>query len=187
MMRRLLIACVAVLLIVPQVHATEESDPYTHFFNDTWNAFDEELELAREEGKRGVFMFFEMDACPFCHWMKQEVLSRSDVQEYFRENFLNFPVDIEGALEVTTFDGKLMSQRDYAVLEHRVRATPVMLFFDLEGEVVHRYTGRTSGAAEFIQLGEYVASGAHEEMSFPAYQRQQRDAGEGSSDGPGYF
>jgi thioredoxin-related protein len=166
--------------------AVEERDPYRYFFNETWNEFDQELERANAEGKEGVFMFFEMDACPFCDWMKQAVLSRSDVQEYYRDNFLNFTVDIEGALDITTFDGEMMSQREFASDVHRVRATPVMIYFDLEGDVVHRYTGRTSGVEEFLRMGEFVASGAHEEMNFENYQRQGGKADDGSS-GADYF
>ncbi|MFO8156057.1 MAG: thioredoxin family protein [Pseudomonadota bacterium] len=187
MLRLVLVGSMALgLLFHAAAGAVEEREPERHFFNETWNEFDQELEKARAEGKNGVFMFFEMDACPFCDWMKEEVLSRSDVQEYYRENFLNFTVDIEGSIDITTFDGEMMSQREFATDVHRVRATPVMIYFDLEGDAVHRYTGRTSGAEEFIRMGEFIASGAHEEMDFENYQRQKNDADNGSS-GADYF
>ena len=40
------------------------------FFDETFGDFTEELTHAREQGKVGVFVFFEMDECPFCHRMK---------------------------------------------------------------------------------------------------------------------
>ena len=60
------------VLCVGQAQAVAGRDPYTYFFNETWNNFSEELVKARAEGKKGILLFFEMDECPFCHWMKQK-------------------------------------------------------------------------------------------------------------------
>lgn len=155
----------------------EPRDPYQHFFNETWGDFQEELASAREQGKRGIFVFFEMDECPFCHYMKNTVLNQPAVQAYYRENFLNFAVDIEGDVEVHNFDGESMSQKDFAFKEHRVRATPVLAFFDLEGQRILRSVGKTADAQEFLWMGEFVSSGAYEEMPFTRYKREKRQAG----------
>jgi len=166
--------------------AAAEKDPDEHFFNETWNEFDQELQRARDEGKEGIFIFFEMDGCPFCHWMRTNVLNQEEVQAYYRENFLNFTVDIEGAVQVVAFDGTPMEQRAFAFDRNRVRATPVLAFFDLEGERIYRYTGKTSGVEEFLTMGRYVAEGAYEEQNFPAYREAQQDAG-GDDSGASYY
>ncbi|MEJ2406500.1 MAG: thioredoxin family protein [Candidatus Thiodiazotropha sp.] len=150
-------------------------DPYTYFFNETFGDFSEELQNAKDQGKKGVMIFFEMDECPFCHWMKMNVLNRPDVQEYYRKNFLMFPVDIEGDIQITDFKGKTMSQKDFAFKEYRVRATPVIAFFDLDGNIVQRHTGRTATAEEFMLMGHYVAEGHYKDMRFAAYKRKHRD------------
>lgn len=54
------------------------------FFDTTFGDFTEELQLAEEEGKKGILIFFEMDECPFCHRMKTTVLNQPDVIEYFK-------------------------------------------------------------------------------------------------------
>lgn len=120
-------------------------------------------------------IFFEMDECPFCHRMKETVLNQPDVQEYFRENFLLFSVDIEGDLEITDFEGNAMSQKDFAFKSNRVRATPVFAFFDLTGKRVVRYTGATNGVDEFKWLGKYVIDGEYEKMPFAKYKRQKKE------------
>lgn len=150
-------------------------DPYTYFFNETFGDFSEELENARDAGKKGVMIFFEMDECPFCHWMKKNVLNQPQVQAYYREQFLMFPVDIEGDIQITNFKGDSMSQKDFAFKEHRVRATPVIAFFDLDGNVVHRHTGRTSSVEEFMLMGRYVAEGHYKQTRFTRFKRQNRD------------
>ena len=152
----------------------ETRDPYQHFFSETFGDFTEELETARAEGKKGVMIFFEMDECPFCHRMKQTILNRPDVQAYFRERFIALSVDVEGDVEITDFQGRTMAQKDYAFKVNRVRATPVIAFFDLEGRRVVRYTGATSSVEEFLWLTDYASEGHYQRLSFTKYKRERR-------------
>ncbi|MBL1278187.1 MAG: thioredoxin family protein [Ectothiorhodospiraceae bacterium] len=148
-------------------------DPYTHFFNESWGQFPEELEKARAEGKTAILLFFELDECPFCRRMKTTVLNQPEVQAYFREHFLNFAIDIEGEVEMTDFKGTITTQRIFSEKDNRVRATPVFAFYDLQGDRIVRYTGATSGIKEFLWLGEFVAQGIYKDMSFTRYKRQK--------------
>jgi thioredoxin-related protein len=154
-------------------------DPGTYFFDQTFGDFPEELSNAREQGKRGILIMFEMDECPFCHRMKTTVLNQPEIQDYFKEHFLVFPVDIEGDVEVTDFSGETLPQKDFALQQFRVRATPVFAFFDLDGRLVARYTGATRDAREFRWLGEYVVDGAYTETSFTRYKRDRLKAAQG--------
>lgn len=162
------------VLAVAHTAAAEGRDPYQYFFHETWNDFQEELENARAEGKKGILFFFEMDECPFCHRMKKTVLNQPEVQAYFRKHFRLFAVDIEGDIEVVDMQGNSTTQKDFALKSNRVRATPVFAFYDLEGKRIARYTGATNTVEEFLWLGEYVTSGAYREMPFPRYKRQRR-------------
>jgi len=150
-------------------------DPGTHFFNDTFGNFQEELDTARAEGKKGVLLMFEMDECPFCHYMKTRILNQPDVQDYFREHFLIFSVDIEGDIEITDFAGTTTTMKDFA-LKNRVRATPVFAFFDLDGNYIKRarLTGKANNSDEFMLLGRYVVEGAYTTGSFTRYKRAGR-------------
>ena len=149
-------------------------DPDSAFFHQTLGDFREELEIAREEGKTGVLLFFEMDECPFCARMKRDVLNRPQVQDYYREHFRIIPVDIEGDVEIVDFQGQSMAEKNFAFQANRVRATPVFLFYTLDGEQVARYTGATSGIDEFLWLGEYVVQGVYRDMPFTKYKRIRR-------------
>jgi thioredoxin-related protein len=153
----------------------EPRDPGQYFFDQTFGDFSEELAKAKEEGKKGVLLMFEMDECPFCHRMKTTVLNQPEVQDYYKKNFLVFPVDIEGDVEVTDFSGTPMPQKDFALQEFRVRATPVFAFFDLDGKLVTRYTGATRDVQEFMWLGEYVVAQRYQDIPFPKYKRERQD------------
>jgi len=125
--------------------ADRPRDPGQFFFNDSFWDFTEELENARESGKKGILLTFEMDECPFCQRMKATVLNQPEVQDYFREHFLIFPVDIEGDVEVGDFKG---------------RTTTMKVF-----------TGAARDKDEFMLLGKYVVDKAYAKQSFTRYKR----------------
>ena len=166
------------LLLVLQAPLWAEvtRDPAQYFFDQSLGDFKEELATAREAGKDGLLLFFEMDECPFCYRMKTTVLNRPEVQDYYKEHFLIFPVDIEGDVEIVDFKGDTVTQKDFAFRQYRVRATPVFGFFDLDGKLVTRFTGATRDAEEFLWLGEYVVGRVYEQMPFSRYKRERKKA-----------
>ncbi|WP_126453935.1 thioredoxin family protein [Sulfuriflexus mobilis] len=175
MLLRNVFAGVLAMLFSVAVQAEEAPrDPYVHFFNQSLGDFSEELQVAREEGKKAVMLFFEQDECPFCHYMKNTVLNQPEVQDYFRKNFALFAIDIEGDVEMTDFEGQTMKMKDFAFKLNRVRATPVIAFYDMEGKRVVRHIGKTSGKDEFMLLGRFVAEETYKEMRFTKYKREQR-------------
>lgn len=161
-----LISLMFSLTMLSTAHAAE-------FFQQTFGNYAEELEDARDDGKLGVFVFFEMDDCPFCHRMKETILTEPDVQAYFQQHFKTLRLDIEGANPVVDFDGTEYSEKEMAVKKYRVRATPVMIVFDLEGKPVARYTGPTNTKDEFLLFGKYVVDGSYKTMPFTRYKRMQ--------------
>lgn len=165
---------ILILALSSNSFAGEPRDPYKFFFHESWGDLPEEVQKAKEQKKAGMVVFFEMDECPFCHYMKMNVLNQPEVQEYFQKHFINISVDIEGDIEMVNFKGKTIKQKDFAFKEHRVRATPVIAFFDLNGKRVHRHIGKTNGVQEFLWMGEYVVEGAHKEMPFIKYKRKKR-------------
>ena len=158
------------------VSADAPRDPYKYFFNDSFGDYSEELSNAKEQGKKAIMVFFEQDECPFCHRMKTTIMNQPTVQEYFRERFLLFAHDIEGDLEIVDFEGNNTTQKDYAVKVQRVRATPVIAFFNLEGKRITRYIGATPSATEFKWLADYVAEGHYKNTSFTKYKRERKQA-----------
>lgn len=171
----LIVGLVLLFSLAGVAQTAEPRDPYRHFFHDSFGDLGEELATARAEGKKGLLIFFEMDECPFCHRMKQTVLNQPQVQDYYREHFRSISVDVEGGLDITDFDGNVMKQNEFAFKKHRVRATPVFVFFDLEGKPVARYTGPTKDVEEFLWLGEYVADERYRELPFARYKRERQE------------
>lgn len=168
-----------VLLLLFSSQTFAQRDAQDHFFDQSLGDFSEELDVAKEEGKKGILIMFELDDCPFCHRMKQTVLNQEKVQDYYKQHFLIYTVDIEGDVSMTDFQGNEVIEKDFAFKQHRVRATPVFGFFDLEGKMVTRFTGATNTPEEFMWLGEYVVDEQYKKTSFTKYKRQRKAASRG--------
>jgi len=164
-----LIMVILVFSIQTKLYASELT-----FFDKSFGDFSEELEIAKEEGKKGILMFFEMDECPFCHRMKTTVLNQPEVMSFYKKHFKIFQVNIEGDVEMTDFQGNETTQKDFSFKQQRVRATPVFAFFDLSGKRVVKYTGPTSSVKEFIWLGEFMLNEEYKKSSFTRYKRSRK-------------
>jgi len=138
------------------------------FFDSGLGDFKAELAAAQKAGKRGVLLMFEADACPYCRRMRDQVLSRSDVQAYFHQHFAIYPVDVLGDVQITDFNGAEVSEKMFA-RSMRVRGTPTFVFVGLDGKELTRYSGATKDAKEFMQLGRYVAEGHYANQGFEQF------------------
>lgn len=168
-MRRWLLG---LMLLFPLAAFADVRDPEKHFFDPKLGDFKEELAVAKQQGKQGVMLFFEMDDCPFCARMKATILNQSEVQDFYRKHFLIYSVDTQGDVAMTDFKGKETVEKAFA-LQHRVRATPVIMFFDLEGNPVTRHTGPAKDKDDFMLLGRYVIEGAYKQMPYERYKKAQ--------------
>lgn len=138
------------------------------FFDASLGDFAAELKAARQQGKLGVLLVFEAEGCPFCHRMRERVLSQATVQQYFRRHFSIFAVDFLGSVTVTDFAGQDVAEKAFA-RAWKVRGTPTYLFVDLDGRELARYTGATRDVEEFMALGRYVVDGHHRTASFEQF------------------
>ena len=150
-------------------------DAMAYFFHQSFNNLDEELEIAAEENKSGVFIMFSDKDCPWCLKMKTTIMNRVEVQNYYRQHFRLLTIDIRGDTPMTDFDGNEISEKDFAFKQHRVRATPVFMFFDSSGKKTMRLTGIVRDAKEFLWLGEFVVSGAYQNTNFTKYKRERAE------------
>ena len=116
----------------------------------------------------------------FHHWQAHAFPDRFS-QAYFAERFHSLSMDIEGDIEIVDFAGTDMTQKEFA-RQNRVRATPLLVFFDLEGKPLLKYVGAPSGKQEFIWMGEFVAEkvylqkdDAGRNIRFARYKRMKKD------------
>ncbi|MFN4148168.1 MAG: thioredoxin family protein [Rhodocyclaceae bacterium] len=142
--------------------------PGDEFFAASLGDFAAELRTARQEGKRGILLVLEAEGCPFCKRMREQIMSRAEVKEFFHRHFNVFSLDVNGSVMITTPDGKEMSEKEFA--RHlKFKGTPTFVFFSVEGREMARYTGATRDAETFLSLGRFAAEGHWQRMSFEQF------------------
>ncbi len=156
------------LLCSAVVHA-QPRNPDAYFFDQTFGDLKAELATARQEGKRGALVMFEMEGCPYCRAMRDKVLNQPEVQEYYRKHFAIFSIDVKGDKPLVDFSGANVAEKDFAT-RYNAKYTPTFQFFDLDGKPTASFTGVAKGGVkEFLALGRYVVEGAYQKGSFADY------------------
>ena len=131
-MRRFLAGALALLMALP-VTAAVLGDDGLHkqpWMRDTFKDLREDLGEANAEGKRLV-LFFEQRGCIYCSKMHKEVFSESEVSAYIDDNYFVVQLNLHGDIEVTDFDGEVLTEKDMA-RKWRVLFTPNIVFLPEE-------------------------------------------------------
>jgi thioredoxin-related protein len=162
--RRILLAMATVPFAA---HAADSS-----FFALNTGDLKAELADAKADGRKGLMLFFEQEGCPGCRHMKQNVLNRRDVQDFYGREFVSLAVDIHGAVPLRDFSGRESTEKAYAQ-SAKVRATPTFVFYDLSANEAVRIVGPLQTPEEFLLLGQFVASGAYRTRSFAQYKLEK--------------
>ncbi len=148
--------------------AVEERDPREFFFIQTFGDLPEEMQIARDEGKLGMLLFFEAEACPYCQYMLRKIFNQRSVQEWYAERFVSIAVDIHGDVELTDFNGITLPSKIFSD-QRKIFLTPVVSFIDLNGVEIYRHLGMVSTPEEFLLLGKYIVGEHYLDTEFGAY------------------
>jgi len=131
-MKRLL-ATIAALLIALPLTAAELGDDGLHktpWMRDTFKDLREDLEEANAEGKRLV-LFFEQRGCVYCTKMHEEVFPQPEITKMIEENYFVVQLNLHGDIEVTDFDGEMLSEKAMA-RKWGILFTPTLMFLPEE-------------------------------------------------------
>ena len=115
MLGRLLSAVFMLMLIAP-VHAASVGDDGLHkqdWFAVTFKDVAEDIETAKDEGKRLVIIF-EQRGCIYCAKMHEELLSDPEITDFIKAHFKVVQYNMFGDEEVTDLDGDILSEKTAA-------------------------------------------------------------------------
>jgi thioredoxin-related protein len=142
------------------------------WMRDTFKDLREDLDEANLEGKRLVLMF-EQRGCVYCSKMHKDVYSREKVSNYIDENFFVVQLNLHGDLEVTDFDGEILSEKAMA-RKWSILFTPTVLY--LPQEVGEGLTA-TQAAVSFMP-GAWSAGTTIDMLTWVKEERYLLDNGE---------
>jgi len=150
--------------------------PSDRFFELSFGDLRAEAAESKKAGQRGLLLMYHFDDCPACARMKSEVLSRPDVQAWYKARFRVIAIDTRGSNEAIGFDGRSLAEKDFA-RERGMRASPSFQFYAPDGRLLATHAGAIYDPAEFMLLGEYVAGGAYRKASFTSYKKSRQKQG----------
>tara|TARA_B100000700_G_C14632895_1_gene663667 strand:- start:68 stop:658 length:591 start_codon:yes stop_codon:yes gene_type:complete len=171
-----LIILIFLYFITPiYVFSEEIGDDGLHkqiWMRDTFKDLREDLNEANMEGKRLVLMF-EQRGCIYCSKMHNDVYSRDDISSYIEENFYVVQLNLHGDLEVTDFDGEVLSEKAMA-RKWNILFTPTVLYLPREVE-----DGLTATeAAVSLMPGAWLAGTTIDMLTWVREERYLLDNGE---------
>ncbi len=100
----------------------------THWMRDTFRDMAEDLEEASAEGKR-FMIIIEQRGCVYCKKMHEQVFPDPEIKAMIEDNYFVVQMNMFGDIEVTDFDGEILSEKDM-ISKWNIVFTPTMMFFD---------------------------------------------------------
>jgi thioredoxin-related protein len=137
------------------------------WFKQSFLELDEDLAEAVDRGKRGLIVYFGQRRCAYCKMLMEVNFQTPDIVTYTRQHFDVVAIDIWSPEDVTTPDGKTMSEREYSQ-SLGTNFTPSLVFYDADGRVALRLRGYYP-PYQFRAALEYVADGHYRRERFPVY------------------
>ncbi len=133
MIRRVIIAAVALVAVSVQAWSAEVGEDGLHkqdWFALTFRDVAEDIEAAKDEGKRLV-MVFEQRGCIYCAKMHEDLLSDPEVSDFIKANFKVVQYNMFGDEEVTDLDGDVLTEKT-AARKWGYVFTPTLVFLPEE-------------------------------------------------------
>ncbi|MDZ7602156.1 MAG: thioredoxin family protein [Hoeflea sp.] len=153
-----------------QAWSAELGDDGLHkedWFSITFRDVAEDIEAARDEGKRLV-MVFEQRGCIYCAQMHEKILSDPEVSDFIKAHFKVVQYNMFGDEEVTDLDGEVMTEKT-AARKWGYVFTPTLVF--LPEEVPEGLTAAQAAVATmpgafgkwtFLNMFRWVAEKGYE-------------------------
>ncbi len=145
----------------------EEPMEHPDWFKQSFLDLQEDLADAVKKGKQGIIVYFGQKRCAYCKMLLEVNFGLTDITDYTRRNFDVIAIDIWGIDEVTDVDGKLLTEREFALREE-TNFTPSLIFYDAQGRQAHRLRGYYP-PYKFRAALEYVADNHYQKESFSDY------------------
>ena len=169
--------CLLMALVIFAASITFAATPATRnprefFFTQTFGDLPEEMQVAVDDGKLGMLLFFEAEDCGYCRRMLKQVFNQRSVQEWYTERFVSIAVDVFGDVELKDFDGITLPSKIFAD-QRRIFATPVVSFIDPNGIEIYRHFGMIKTPEEFLLLGQYIEYKHYYDTEFEVFMRSQ--------------
>lgn len=139
-MRRLLVVFALCFAVVPApTLALMGDEVLPPVFVETLLELPDDAAQAAKSGKR-LLLYFGQVGCPYCKELMQTSFTQKTLVDKTAKHFLPIAFNLFGDREVTWFDGKVRSEKEFARFL-KVQFTPTVLLLDEKGNIIARING----------------------------------------------
>ncbi|MBE9563661.1 MAG: thioredoxin fold domain-containing protein [Proteobacteria bacterium] len=118
----------------------EEEVAYPDWFKFSLGDLGDDLEEAKNSGKKGIVTYFGQKRCAYCEQFFKTSLANTDIQNYLRKHYDVIAFNIWGIDEIIDTDGKTHTERELSI-KYKTNFTPSLVFYDSDGTPVFRLRG----------------------------------------------
>jgi thioredoxin-related protein len=136
--------------LLPPAELGEDGLYHQPWFLNSFLDLREDLKDAAAKGKR-LAILWDQRGCPYCRETHLVNLRVPEVVEYINANFDVIQMNLRGAREVVDFDGKTMTEREFA-RRYAINFTPTIQFFP---DTLDKVRGKSGQGAEVWRLLGY--------------------------------
>ena len=133
--------------------------------------YQEDLADAVDDQKKGAFLLFTTQGCPYCDKFIKLSLGDSDIAKQVQKNFMSTGLEIFNDVEIVDFSGEEMAAKDFAK-KAGVQFTPTLIFYDKEGKPIFQAIGYQS-PKNFKHILNYVSEEHYQTKNLHTYIKEQ--------------
>lgn len=137
------------------------------WFKVSFLELEDDMSEAINAGKKGLIIYFGQKRCPYCKAQLENNWGQKDILETTLANFDVIAIDIRSQKQVTDFDGKIMTEKEFAI-QHDTNFTPSLLFF-VKGNLLALKLRGYRPPYQFRAALEYVIDEHYEQETFGQY------------------
>lgn len=139
-MRGLLIAAALLFTVAPAPALAQMGDEVLPpVFVETLLELPDDAAQAAKSKKR-LLLYFGQPGCPYCKELMQTSFTQKTIVDKVARHFVPIAFNLFGDREVTWFDGKVRSEKEFAK-SLKVQFTPTLLLLDEKGGIIARING----------------------------------------------
>ena len=140
---------------------------YPTWFKTSFYDLPDDLNDARDAGKRGIIVFFSQKNCNHCQAFIEATFKDPAVEKRVRANYDVIHMEIFSDVEVTDIDGSITSVKDF-VDKHRAYLTPTVLFYGVENARLLKILGFYP-PEKFQKVLDYIDGGHYKTVKLNQY------------------
>lgn len=142
---------------------------FPDWFKTSFYDLPEDLNDARESGKRGIIVVFSQKNCNHCLAFMKATLEDPEVKKRVLKNYDVIGMDIFNDLEVTDIDGSVTPIKDFST-KHRAYLTPTVMFYGIDNERMTKIVGFYP-PEKFHKVLDYIDGGHYKKTKLSKYLR----------------